>query len=42
MKENNPISIPIKYMKFAHDNLSFLNVSQVVDESNKSNEGLFV
>jgi hypothetical protein len=43
MKENNPINIPTKYMKFAHDNFSLLNVSQIVDASNKSvNDCLYI
>ena len=37
-KENGPICIPTKHIKFAKDNLSRIDVSEIGDESEKSNE----
>jgi len=38
MKENNPIRIPTKHLKFAKNDLPCINVSQIADESDQPNE----
>lgn len=38
MKENGPIHIPTKHMKVAKNDLPCVNVSQIVDESDRPNE----
>lgn len=38
MKKNDPIRIPTKHMKFAKDKFFLVNVFQIANESDKSNE----
>lgn len=40
-KKNDPIGIPTKHIKFAKNNSSRINVSQIADESNESSEWFF-